>query len=142
LEKIPTTISGLYAKASLFDAQFRRLREISGQNKGTFQTTKKPSVPRYVSTNDPNAMDIDRLTTEERERHMKERRCFECHKIGHQAKDCRSKPNNTPGTSNDKYQGIKKTATTARAMIRNILQEMDDEEKEKLLEEKELSQDF
>ena len=72
---------------------------------------------------------INRLTTEEHEKHMQENRCFNCHKIGHRAKDCRSKPNN----NQTKFNGIKKTVTTARAMIRNLVVDMDDKEKEELL---------
>ena len=40
-----------------------------------FQTqTKKTNTPRFARSywNDPNAMDVDRLTTEEQERHFKE----------------------------------------------------------------------
>ena len=71
-------------------------------------------------------MDIDRLTTEEREKHVQENQCFNCHKIGHRAKDCRTKPTN----DQNKYNRIKKTATTARAMIRNLVADMDNKEKE------------
>ena len=74
-------------------------------------------------------MDINRLTTEERKKHMQENQCFNCHKIGHRAKDCRSKLNN----DQTKFNGIKKTATTARAMIRNLVVDMDDKDKEELL---------
>ena len=31
------------------------------------------------------------MAIEERERHMKENRCFNCHNIGHRAKDCQKK---------------------------------------------------
>ena len=132
---LPATINDWYTSATKFDSQHRQFQEILGRRKGTtgFQTqTKKTNTPRFAGTyrNDPNAMDIDRLTTEEREKHMQENRCFNCHKIGHRAKDCRSKPSN----DQNKFNGIKKTATTARAMIRNLTADMDDEEKRKLLE--------
>ena len=42
----------------------------------------------------------------------------------------------------DKYKGIKKTANTARAMIRNLAADMDDKEKEKLLKDVEWDQGF
>ena len=83
------------------------------------------------------------MTVEERDRHMKENRCFNCHRIGHRAKDCRqkkqgtsrqeekTKPNNKKALV--KYEG-RKTANTARALIRNIVSEMEKEEKDKLFD--------
>ena len=86
-------------------------------------------------------MDIDRLSTEERERHMKERRCFTCHQTGHISRYCRS-GGRTPDSNQNKYQGIKKTASTAHAMICNLVGEMEQEEKEKLLEDITTEQNF
>ena len=42
----------------------------------------------------------------------------------------------------DKYKAIKKTANTARAMIRNLVADMDDDKKEKLLKDMEKDQGF
>ena len=42
----------------------------------------------------------------------------------------------------DKYKGRKKTANMAWAMIRNLVADMDDEEKEKLLKDIEWDQGF
>ena len=95
------------------------------------------------------------MTVEERERHMKENRCFNCHIIGHRAKDCRKKTqgnvpkNNTisdEGKSNNersliKYEG-KKMANTARALIQNLVSDMEKEEKDKLFENILEDQDF
>ena len=88
-------------------------------------------------------MDMDRLTTEEQERHFKENQCYmyNFHKIGHKARDCWSSRQDNQ-TNEDKYKGIKKTANTAWAMIRNLVVDMDDEEKEKLLKDMEWDQGF
>jgi len=129
LDKIPITIKEWYDKTSRFDAQYRRFQEISSRNKGFTPQARKTNAPQYVhSPCNPNAMDIDRLTTEDRELCMKERRCFNCRKIGHNARDCRSK--NTEGSQ---YQGIKKTAATTRAMIRNLTKDMSTEERNTII---------
>ena len=147
LDPVPTTIKDWYEKASRFDAQYRRFQEIAGRKKGTMPFQKKPAnTPRYVHSHDPNAIDIDRLSTEERECHLKERRCFNCHRPGHLARDCRSNPTSTSPNNDsgyvNKFQGMKKTASTARAMIRNLIEDMDPEEKEKLMDEVAKDGDF
>ena len=90
---LPTMISKWYKAATKFDSQHRRLQEIIARKKGImgFQIQmKKLNTLRFSGSyqNDPNTMDINRLTTEEREKHYKENRCFNCHKIGHWARDC------------------------------------------------------
>ena len=135
-----------YEAATKFDSQHRRLQEIISRKRGItgFQIqTKKLNTPRFSGSywNNPNAMDINRLTTKEREKHYKENRCFNCHKIGHWERDCWS-PKQENQTNNDWYKGIKKTANAARAMIRNLVADMDDDEKEKLLKDMEMDQGF
>jgi len=131
LDKIPTSIQEWYDKASWFDTQYQRFQEISSQNKGFTPQTKKTNTPRYVhSPCDPNTMDIDRLTTEDRELCIKERRCFNCRKIGHNTRDCRSKNN-----EGSQYQGIKKTAATTWAMICNLTKDMNAKERNTIIQE-------
>ena len=106
---LPAMINDLYTSATKFDSQHRRFQEILGWQRGTtgFQAqTKKTNTLRFSRSyqNNPNAMDINRLTTEEHEKHMQENQCFNCHKIRHRAKDCRSKLNN----DQTKFNGIKK----------------------------------
>jgi len=138
LDKIPTTIREWYDKTSQFDAQYRRFQEISSRNKGFTPQERKTNAPWYIhSPHDPNAMDIDRLTTEDRELCMKECRCFNCCKIGHNARDCCSK--NTKG---GQYQGIKKTATTTWAMICNLTKDMSTKERNTIIWEAIEEEDF
>jgi len=161
-ETLPTTIDEWYTQASKYDAQYRRVQEILERRRGTttgnthISQTKKTFVPRYVprytsNSRDPNAMDIDqitttidRLTNEERERHVRENRCFKCHKIGHISRNCRSGQNISKPTEERamiKYEG-KKTANTTRAMIRNLVTGMEKEEKDKLFENMMNDEDF
>ena len=160
---LPTTMDEWYTQASKYDAQYRRVHEIlerrRGATSGSSNTnqTKKTFIPRYVprytSTHrDPNAMDVDQLTTtidrltnEEREKHMRENRCFKCHKIGHISRNCRSGQNITAKPTEEralvKYEG-KKTANTTRALIRNLVADMEKEEKDKMFENMMTDEDF
>src|SRR5271155_4794601 len=82
LETLPERIENWYIKASKFHAAYQCLQEINEQKKGgpSTATTKRSFTPRYTQTTsskDPNAMDvdqitttIDRLTTEQREKHI------------------------------------------------------------------------
>jgi len=159
-ETLPTTIQEWYEKASKHDAQYRRVREILERRRGSSSTTtnqKRTFIPKYVPrytnpTRDPNAMEIDQITTtidrlsnEERERHVRENRCFKCHKIGHISRNCRSGQNNAAKPSEErslvKYDG-KRTANTTRAMIRNLVAGMEKEEKDKLFENMMTDEDF
>ena len=76
----------------------------------------------------PNAMDIDAFSLEERGKLMKEGKCFHCRKTGHLAKDCPDK-----GDQKKKEWESKKLYTH----IRNIYQEMDEGERDEFLKQAE-----
>ena len=127
LPTIPTTIDDWYTYASRFDNQWTRVKEIIARNKGTTYTQKKPTyAARYTGTHDPNVMDVDRLTIDERTDHMKKGLCFICHEPGHTAKDC---PRKKPRFPTNKFQNLKKTGTNTYAMIRSLYNELNDEDK-------------
>ena len=72
-------------------------------------------------------MDVDRLSTEELERHKKEQLCFHFHKTGHIGKNCRNTGNNQK-QAESKPQDYKKKFKNN--MIRKILAALDEEDKE------------
>jgi len=96
-ENVPDTIEGWYKKAIQYDLNRRRVAELDFlKGKSTFKPyVKKEEYKKKWNferpTRDPNAMDVDRMTIEERNDLMKRGACFFCKKEGHLAADCLKK---------------------------------------------------
>ncbi len=96
----------------------------------TNNTTTTPSNRKFYfpkKDKDPNAMDIDRLTTEERNALMKEGKCFKCRQFGHLSRDCKK---GVQTQNETKKMDGKGTATHIRALVAKL----DEEEKKKFEE--------
>src|SRR6202522_4518743 len=135
-EKLPATITEWYERTSRCDSHYRRVQEILGRRRGTSrnaQTTndmKKPFIPRFTpKEQDPNEMDVDRLSTKERTEHVAKGRWFKCHEKENLAR------NSDEQKPNQKFGLYKKTAKIVLAQIRNIVAGMDPEEKDEEYED-------
>lgn len=127
MDSAPITIEGWYTQASKYNNQYRRTKAIALRMRGgTHRDEKKKkynfSTPRYVPK-DPNAMDVDRMTIQERDEHMKKGLCFECHKPGHRASEHRDQ----------KEPPKKYTGKEAYARIRAIMADIEGEEREEAI---------
>ena len=129
LQTIPTTIKNWYSHTCRFDNQWSRVQEIIGRQCGV-QTPIRRYVPTPKYTSDPNAMDIDRLSTEQMSDHMKKGLCFNCHRTGHKSRECPDKNsrNNQNQSQNqnqnqnrnqipERFSNVKKTGRTTYAMV-------------------------
>ena len=88
-EKPPVTLQEWYDKVNTFHGNWRKTQRVLGRGKPTKTKKEMPKKTFFFPRQqDPNAMDIDRLTTEERTQLMKEGKCFKCRKQGHLSRDC------------------------------------------------------
>jgi hypothetical protein len=69
---------------------------------------------------DPNAMDVDRLTIEERNTLMKEGKCFKCRQFGHLSRDCKPGNQSQQKQPEQKKWGGREAFTHIQAMIASI----------------------
>jgi Zinc knuckle len=74
-------------------------------------------------------MDIDRLTIEERDKLLKEGKCFRCRRTGHWANEC-------PENDNEKKKEVPKKKMNGRelhAHVRALFKEMTEEDRDEFL---------
>jgi Ty3 transposon capsid-like protein/Zinc knuckle len=115
-EVVPKTIEEWIAKAIQYDTNYRMAIALTGQtNRMTGNTNRNRWTPRTTETKDPNAMDIDNMTIEERSKLMKQGACFNCKQRGHMAKDC---PNKKSHSFPSKKLSAKDLITQIRAMTK------------------------
>jgi Zinc knuckle len=94
---VPKTMDGWIEKAIQFDTNWRMgnlffNQDIKGnpskQKADTNKSNGNACWWRMNERKDPNAMDVDALTMEERGMLLRQGKCFRCKKTGHMAKDC------------------------------------------------------
>ena len=155
LENPPKTLKEWYDWAQKIDNNFRRMQHILGRSSDKKSSTNNEKKKEEKSgrrwtfqRKDPNAMDIDTMTTEQRDEAMKKGLCFGCGKQGHLSRDCPMKKRPTMRATPPSYaltwapaltntQKKKMSGKELYTHIRSLTAQMDEEEKEKFLNEAE-----
>jgi hypothetical protein len=136
----PTTLDDWYKWAIQLQNNFLRMRSAIAKTRGGVTSTSNNRKmnergPRRFyfdhSQKDPNAMDVDAMTTEERTEMMKKGLCFGCKKPGHLSRNCPDRNQRTPPS-----QILKKMkGKELHAHIRALMAQMEDEDVEEFFTE-------
>ena len=141
----PSSLDGWYEWAIRLQNNFLRMRSAIAktQNRGgnSQSTTPKKNErgPRRFyfdqSKKDPNAMDVDSMSTEERNDLMRRGACFFCKMIGHLSRDCPNKKGKytpPPQTSNTSQ---KMKGKELHAHVRALLAQMEEKDKNEFFDD-------
>ena len=133
LETPLKTLNDWYTWVIRLDHQHHKSERVIERTKEN--VSKKPA-PRFYfprKGRDPNEVDVNRLTFDERTQLMKEGWCFKCRKTGHRANKC---PEETQDKGKKKDELKKKmNGKEFYTHVQAIFKDLDEEEKDKFLEE-------
>ena len=122
-EVIPRMIDDWFEKVIQFDTNWREAMAIfsSNSNKKNNNRMTNRSWYKPAEKKDPNAMDVDVLTFEERQMLMKQEKCFKCRKMGHRVSDCPDKTDRKEKKKEEpsKVDLVKNAFTTIRALTKD-----------------------
>jgi hypothetical protein len=150
LENPPTTLDKWCEWAMKMDNNYKKMQRVIGRSRQgkTDAGKRKDETPRrwvfQKKDRDPNAMDVDAITTERRAECLKKGLCFGCGKPGHLGINCpdkqpsASKPPTYASTWRSTPPAPKKmNGKELLAHVRALTAQMDDGEKEKFYDEAE-----
>ena len=130
LELPPTTLQEWYDKPTKYNNLFRKIQQITGRGRPNNDKKEEPRKKVWLFTKkDPNAMDVDLLSTEKRDEAMRKGLCFGCGKHGHLNRDCPDKKNTTRAYTPIPSTSKKMNAKELYAHVRSLTAQMDDKEK-------------
>jgi hypothetical protein len=137
-ETLPTNLQGWFQKAAAFDNAYQRLKGYQfgggGGGSGSKEKHRKRERNFQYSGNerrDPDAMDVDAMSLEEKKKRIKNGACFTCGENGHYSAKCPKRKDNKDrkgkGEQKGKFfkaQGKKKyNIEELRTHIRGIIAE-------------------
>ena len=135
LDVPPTKLEEWYKLVSRVDNCYKKTQKMLGKIPAkTNSTAAKDELKKKwnFAKKDPNAMDIDSMTTEQRAEAMKKGLCFGCGKRGHLNKDC---PDKKEKKEEKKEEKKKWTSKELQIHVCALFATMDKEEQDKFEED-------
>ncbi|KAG2075457.1 hypothetical protein BDR04DRAFT_937299, partial [Suillus decipiens] len=84
---VPSDFDGVIETCVNIDNSYHHLMSVCNWHAPQKKSQKYGSTC-YMSSHDPNTMEVDHLTQAEKAKHMKKGKCFNCHQTGHHVNRC------------------------------------------------------
>jgi hypothetical protein len=128
-DELPHSNTDLTKKAVTKQQNFEEMKTLQSYYSGkTAQKNTQKRRTRFTPRNDPDAMDVDRMSDDERNECFKKGLCFICKKTGHRSNDRKYHPRGDAGK--------KKTISNGKKPVRREITS-DDEEADETGEDEE-----
>jgi Domain of unknown function (DUF4939)/Zinc knuckle len=128
------TIADWYEWAAELDHKHAKINRAIERTRGSSSGKDKAPQKKFYfprRERDLNVMDVDRLTIEERDKLLKEGKCFRCRRTGHRANEC---PENEDKKKKGKEVLKKKmNGRELHAHVRALFKEMTEEDRDEFL---------
>ena len=133
LDNPPVTLDKWYKWTKQVNNTYKKTQRMLGQVPAKTEAKEEPKRRWNFAKKDPNAMDIDSMTTEQRTEAMKKGLCFGCGKQGHLNRDCPDKKGKKPAEKKEEKK--KWTSKELQTHVQALFDTMEEEEKKKFEED-------
>ena len=133
LDNPPVKLADWYKWTQQVDNTYKKTQRMLGRIPEKKDDKKEETKKRWnFGKKDPNAMDVDAMSVEQRADAMKKGLCFRCRKQGHLSRDCPDKKKKDEPRKEEKKKWMSKEL---QMHVRALFDTMDEEEKKRFEED-------